>query len=95
MPKHVAEKQDVEGMRVFLQTHDLDHLRARKRGDVVVIETADVPPIADARLRRVSVQDWTLEMATHTGRWEPTPLRAARHELLDMLIEQFPWVVAK
>ena len=93
MPKLTAETIDLEGTKVFLQTHDLDHLRARKRGDIIVIETAD--DAAVARLRRVSAQYWTLEMATHTGRWEWTPFRATRRELLNMLIEKFPWVLAK
>ena len=30
-----------------------------------------------------------------TGKWERTPFRAPRRELLQMLVDQFPWVLAK
>jgi hypothetical protein len=33
-------------------------------------------------------------MATHTGRWEPTPFRGQLGELVAMVIESFPWTIA-
>jgi hypothetical protein len=32
-------------------------------------------------------------MVTHTGRWERTPFRATRDEILDMLVSQFGWTL--
>jgi hypothetical protein len=33
-------------------------------------------------------------MATHTGRWEPTPFRGQLGELVTMVVESFPWTLA-
>jgi hypothetical protein len=37
---------------------------------------------------------WRLEMATHTGRWEPTPFQAPREDILALLVEKFAWTLA-
>jgi len=66
-----------------------------KHGVALIVEsgpTAD--PIRHFRLRRDTVHLWRLDMATHTGRWEPTPFRGQLAELVDMVIESFPWTLA-
>lgn len=95
MPKLVAEDLDLARAREFFAQHrDLAHIRVRKRGELLVIESGPQDgPVAHARLRRTTQQYWTLEMATHTGRWERTPFRATRDELLDMLVSQFGWTL--
>jgi hypothetical protein len=45
-------------------------------------------------LRHVTVQYWTLDMATHTGRWESTPYRGVMDEVLSLLVDTFGWVLA-
>jgi hypothetical protein len=93
--KQHADEIDVEGTEAFLSKHGLDHLRVRKRGDALTLlsgPTSD--PIPHARLRKVTRQWWTLEMPTHTGRWEKTGLRAPRTEVLETLVQQFPWTLA-
>jgi hypothetical protein len=70
------------------------HLRARKYGTSVIVEsgpTAD--PVKHLRLRRDTVHLWRLDMATHTGRWEATPFRAQLQELVTMVVESFPWTL--
>jgi len=47
-----------------------------------------------ARFRRVGVDQWQLEMATHQGRWETTPFQAPLQDLLDTLISNFGWLLA-
>jgi hypothetical protein len=32
-------------------------------------------------------------MAGYSGRWEPTPFEGRLEELLEMVIEQFPWTL--
>ena len=96
MPKLAAEQFDVEGTVSFFarQEADFDHLRIRKRGDLVVIESGPKDdPVPHARLRRVTKQWWTLEMPTHTGRWQKTGLRAPRLEVLQMLVDDFGWTL--
>jgi hypothetical protein len=41
----------------------------------------------------VTAQWWTLEMPTHTGRWEPTTFRAPLQQLLSTLVHDFPWTL--
>lgn len=73
----------------------LTHLRGRKHGELVVIESGPKDdPIAHVRLRRDTVQYWTLEVATHTGRWEKTGIRGTVEQLLETLVTEFPWTVA-
>lgn len=95
MPKLAAEDLDLHRAREFFTRHaDLEHIRVRKRGDLLVIESGpDDHPVAHARLRRTTKQWWTLEMGTRAGKWERTPFRATRDELLDMLVTQFGWTL--
>lgn len=87
---------DLEGTRLFFaQAPGCEHIRVRKRGDLIILESGPQDdPVAHARLRRVTSQWWTLEMGI-AGKWERTPFRAPRRELLQMLVDQFPWVLAK
>ncbi len=95
MPKLPADDLDLHRAREFFARHaDLAHLRVRKRGELLVIESGpEDDPVHHARLRRTTKQWWTLEMGTHTGRWERTPFRATRDELLQMLVKQFGWTL--
>lgn len=79
----------------FAKLDGLEHLRARERGELVVIESGpSARPIPHARARRLATHVWQLEMATHTARWEPTPFRGPLPALLDMLVDSFPWILA-
>ena len=95
MPKFAADTVDVEGTRNFFVRNALPHLRVRKRGAVLTIESGpDEQPFAHARLRKVTKQYWTLEMPTHSRRWQTTPFRATRLEILELLLQNFPWTLA-
>ena len=81
--------------KFLCEKHGLTHLRVRHRADLLTIESgskADRRP--HARLRRVGVHRWQLEMATHTGRWQPTPIRASHEDLLEILVHEFGWTLA-
>jgi len=72
----------------------LGHLRVTARGDVLTIESGPPKdPVRHARLRRQTVNLWTLDMATRGGRWEPTPFRDTKDRLVVVLVEQFGWVL--
>jgi hypothetical protein len=96
MAKHSAQPHDAEAVETYLRdTAGLAHLRTRRRADLVIIESgADEDPWPHARLRRVGVHRWRLEMAKHTGRWETTPFEAQRDELVRLLVETFGWTLA-
>jgi len=96
MAKFSAEQPDADAIERYLREEaGLGHLRTRRRGDLVIIESGpEEDPVPHARLRRVAVHLWCLEMATHTGRWEPTPVRAQRDEVVRQLVEDFGWVLS-
>ena len=94
MPKFSAESLDANTVEHFLHQRRLHHLRARSRSDLVTIESGPAAdPFPHARLRRVSVHLWRLEMPARSGRWEITPFRAVLDELLELLVDRFPWTV--
>jgi len=67
----------------------------KKRGALLTIVSGDeADPWPHARLRRDTVHLWRLEMAVRGGRWERTPFRAQMEELMDMLVDAFPWTIA-
>ena len=77
-----------------LRKHGLRHLRARKHGSTVIVESGpDDQPFKHFRLRRDTVHLWWLDMAGHGQRWEKTPFRAQLDELVDMVVNDFPWTL--
>lgn len=95
MAKFRAEDYHRDSVQAFLgKEPTLAHLRVRRRADLLTIESGQEDrPILHARFRRVTVQYWRLEMATHMGRWEPTPIRGPLEEVLALLVRDFGWVL--
>jgi len=91
-----AEEHHLDDVEDFLEADDqLEHLRARRRGNAITIESGSKQNLAaHARLRRVSVHRWSLEIADHLERWEPTPYTDELEPLLKLLVSDFPWVLA-
>jgi hypothetical protein len=91
MPR-AAEDYDPGQVERRLHARGLKHLRARKHGAAVIVESGpEDHPWKHFRLRRDTVHLWWLDMATRGERWEKTPFRAQRDELVDMVLDQFPW----
>jgi hypothetical protein len=89
-----ADEANFQDVCDFLSEHEgLAHLQARRRADCITIETTDDHE-PRARLRRVAVSRWNLEIADHRGRWEPTPYCGTIEKLLAELVTSFPWVLA-
>jgi hypothetical protein len=95
MSKFQAQASDVLAVEAFLVLYpDLSHLRVRRRGDLLILESG--PPEESrhhARLRRVAVHLWRLEMPASSSRWSLTPFRDQLKVLLEMLVHQFPWTL--
>jgi len=96
MSRFQAEPSDALTVEAVLaQDPGLSHLRVRRRGDLLTLESGPAEnPRRHARLRRVSVHLWRLEMPAASGRWDLTPFRDQLKILLDMLLHQFPWMLA-
>ena len=95
MPKLASSDSDLSVAQAFLRQRKLKHLRATKRADSLslVAGSAD-DPWPRARFRLLTKHRWTLDVADAAGRWEPTPFEASLKELLDLLAENFPWVLS-
>lgn len=91
-----ADEDDADDLLELLHAHrELKHLRVRRRGVVLTIESGQKADAAShARLRRATKQLWTLEIATHMETWQLTGERGSMRHLVDILVEQFPWVLA-
>ena len=74
---------------------DLSHLTVRVRGSVLTLESIDsygnICP--HARLRKKSIHKWYLEMPTRRG-WDSTFIEGTTEELMEFLVEKFPWALA-
>jgi hypothetical protein len=96
MPKLHAEEADADALRHYLgKTPGLGHLRVRRRGDALILESGpEQDSIRHVRFRRDTVHLWYLDVADPGGRWERTPFRALLKDLLDVVIQQFGWLLA-
>jgi hypothetical protein len=92
----LPDEDDADEVREFLAGRKgLKHLRVRRRADLLTLESGPTgDPVGHARLRRVTVHLWTLECATHTGRWEKTGFRGPMAQLLEMLTSEMAWLLA-
>jgi hypothetical protein len=96
MSRFQAQTSDVLTVEAFLALYSgLSHLRVRRRGDLLTLESGPLEaPRRHARLRRVTVHLWCLEMPASSNQWDLTPFRDQLKVLLEMLAEQFPWTLA-
>lgn len=94
MPKYPAHEDDADCVRDVLRKHDgLGHLRVRRRADLLTLESGpEDDPVRHARLRRVAVHLWRLEVAHHTA-WQSTPVRGPIDKVLDELLSDFGWIL--
>lgn len=91
---HTAEPHHATRVEKLLHSRGASHLRARKYGATVIVESGPTSnPVKHFRLRRDTVHLWCLDMANHTGRWERTPFRAVLDELVGMVVDSFPWTL--
>lgn len=94
MPPRHAESWDPAAVEQRLHDHGLTHLRARKRGAAVIVESGpEDRPWKHFRLRKDTVHLWWLDMAARGSKWEKTPFRDHRDKLVDMVVETFPWTL--
>lgn len=95
MSEFGPEAMAVEWLLDHFAAHDqLGHLRARRRGRVVTVESGpkgDVVP--HVRFRRDTVHLWHLEMPGRGGKWDRTPYRGTIENLMDIVETQFPWTL--
>lgn len=73
---------------------ELSHIKVRVRGNVLTLESIEEGiTYPHARFKRISVHKYMLEMPVKT-RWECTFIEGTVDELLEILVEKFPWCLA-
>jgi hypothetical protein len=89
-------RNDAEDLRDLIATIDgCEHLRVRARADLLTLDSGEPKrAISHVRFRKISAKTWSLECATHTARWEPTPFTGSLKKLLDLLMTTLPWTIA-
>jgi len=98
MNKHIKKHMDkiaVQELMAFLHQKGLGHLKVLVRGQHFVIYSTS--PEGDkfnrVRLSRISSVEYQLGIANHMGRWEATPFTGTLSELMQLLTEQFGFVL--
>ena len=95
MPSIPAEDYHAEELADALAERGFTHLRVRRRGALLTIESGDKrDAFAHARLRRDGVHLWILEMPTHSATWERTPFRQHIDRQLELLCTELSWALA-
>lgn len=90
-----ASDADVSAVTSFLKTAGLAHLRCRRRGNAVILESgskADAVP--HVRFRKIGPRAWAADAADHRGRWERMHLHGQLAESLKIVADTFPWLLA-
>lgn len=93
MPTFSVEAHHCEEVERILHDAGADHLRARRRGDKLTIESGSTRgAVPHARLKRVAVHLWIIQMPAGRS-WQPTPFRGRLPEMLSILLEELsPWL---
>jgi hypothetical protein len=93
--QYPAEPSDAERVQELLHIAGAKHLRARKRGASIIVESGpDDDPVKHIRVRRDTAHLWCLDVADHRGKWERTPFREQLASLVDVVINTFPWLLS-
>ncbi len=96
MPKYHAEDYHPKTVERLLHERGLTHLRARKHGAAVIVESGPPDdPVKHLRLTRDAVHLWLLDIADHRGRWERTGERASVENLVALVMDNFPWTLQR
>lgn len=96
MSEFGPEAMAVEWLLDHFDEHEaLDHLRARRRGKLVTIESGPTDDVVrHMRFRRDTVHLWLLEMPVRGGKWNRTPYRDTIENLMHLVEKQFPWALS-
>ena len=92
MPIPVTDAE-ISAVTKFLAAPERRHLRCRKRGSTIAIESGSAADrIPHLRVRKLA-EELGVDAATHTGRWERMPFQGQSLEVLPMVAESFPWLL--
>jgi hypothetical protein len=96
-PKLRADETDAEELRRQIARHaGLAHLRVRRHGDALIVESGPAgEPVRHLRLRRETAQRWRLDIANHRDQWESAGESGPLPKLVDLVVTAYPWTLEK
>ena len=90
------EDEQSQLARLIAAHPELAHLQIRKHGQSLILFSQDeYGPDNHVRFTRRDRSIWSLSFALHTGRWDSTPFEDSMPALFAMVLEQFPFYLAK
>jgi hypothetical protein len=93
VPKYEPEFYQTSSVQRMLHERGLKHLRTRKHGAAIVVESGPAKdPIKHFRVRRDTVHLWWLDMG-YRGKWQKTPFRDQLANLVNLVADTFPWTL--
>ena len=94
MPKYQAEDSHAKTVERLLHARDFAHLRARKYGATVIVESGPADDVyKHLRLTRDGVHVWFLHIADREAAGSPLPFAARLDELVTLVADTFPWTL--
>lgn len=92
-----ADDLATQRLAATLRRHKgLEHLRVKKYGDSLVLCSGKGPnEQKHARLTSLSADAWGLSLPRNTGRWERTPYVGTMDEILNTLLNDLGFYLAR
>ena len=91
-----VERGATELLALLRQHEGLEHLDVEVRGDaVIVFSMEDGAKRRRARFTWLGAGHYGLSLTRHTGRWEPTPFTGPLPEVVDVLVSQLGFHLAR
>lgn len=89
--------QGADDLRALLRRHaGLEHLDVEVRGGAVIIfSTEDGAKVRRARFTALGAGHYGLSLMRHTARWEPTPFHGPLPEVVEVLVSQLGFHLAR
>ena len=73
---------------------DLAHLQVSRRGSSLTLHSGTGPTAQKhARLTHLDGPTWGLSFPRHTSSWEKTPFTGTLADLLDTMVDDFPFLL--
>ena len=87
---------DLDWVRKFLDKPEYQHLKCEKRGgNISVFSMDDYGRWNRCRFAQISRSRYSLDMSNRSGKWDPTFIEGTAKELMEMVAEQFPWILSE
>ena len=81
-------------IKSYLHQHGFTHLQVMTQGKhLIIYSTYDGEKEPRARLGQIKAGVYRLGMANHRGQWEATPYIGTVDELLEILVQQFAFIL--